>query len=175
MNINLPPIQNFYGNNDFNNWIRNCKPFVPIQKSEISKINWLNEKSFSDEVLSMLKYYNSPILTEANPTIDFIKTTPKAFDGGFSERIEGRAIDIHDFLKNDRMVVDKGILNELLHYSKDKSLEQKVRRIYYKAIRARKIDLSDRIKEKYRKFFVDDDWTMAYCFSALNIKKGNEK
>ena len=27
--MNLPQIQNFYGNTDFNNWIANCKLFQP--------------------------------------------------------------------------------------------------------------------------------------------------
>lgn len=58
-------------------------------------------------------------------------------------------------------VFNNRFLQELLNYGDNKSMEIKVRRVYHKAIRARKIALADRIEEKYRRYLPKSDMVMA--------------
>lgn len=167
MKINLPQIQYFYGNTDFNNWIRRCKHFVPTSKPKINPIH-----DFFNQIMLTSKFYEKvPIIEEKQPLLNLTKTT-HSFDGGFSERRIGSARDIYNFLNKDMkpLKINTDVLNELLHYANDKSLEIKVKRIYSKCIKVGKNRLARRIKRKYPRFFVDDDWfvAMSWAFNVLN-------
>ena len=72
---------------------------------------------------------------------------------------------------NDYKIFDEGLLNEMLSFADDKSLEIKVNRIYYKALRARKIALCDRIQEKYPQYLKKLDSVLAFGYALIAQKK----
>ena len=64
------------------------------------------------------------------------------------------------------------LLNDLVNYSKDRSLEVKVKSIYFKCIRARKINIADQIKIKYPQYFkVKSDALIAFEWLLRATKK----
>ena len=66
-------------------------------------------------------------------------------------------------------VINMDIINDLIRYGNEKSLEIKVKRVYYNCIKNRKIDLADKIQRKYRRFFSSrsDDAVMAFGFALM--------
>lgn len=67
--------------------------------------------------------------------------------------------------------IDMSLIQELQSFGEIKSLEIKVRRVHWKCIKQRHLDLADKIEAKYRSYFPKSDLVMAMSLALLASNK----